>query len=65
MRKKIVEAHWRWLPSSQGQHDDLFLIQEQASGLHTTMCSGSLGFSGVSILDKSVEPPPKGLGLQV
>jgi hypothetical protein len=27
------------------------------------MCSGSLGFSGV--LDKSVEPLSKGLGLQV
>jgi hypothetical protein len=45
--------------------DGLFLLQEQASGLHTTTCSGSLGFSGVGVLDKSVEPLPKGLGLRV
>jgi hypothetical protein len=43
----------------------MFLLQEQAGGLHTTMCSGSLGFSGVDILDKSVKQLPKGLGLQV
>jgi hypothetical protein len=28
-------------------------------------CSGSLGFSGVSVLDKSVKPLLKGLGLRV
>jgi hypothetical protein len=43
----------------------LFLLQEQAGRLHTMMCSGNLGFSGVSILDKSVKPLPKGLCLRV
>jgi hypothetical protein len=33
--------------------------------LHMTTCSDSLGFSNVGVLDKSVEPLPKGLGLQV
>jgi hypothetical protein len=28
-------------------------------------CSGSLGFSGVDVLDKSVEPLSKGLGLRI
>jgi hypothetical protein len=43
----------------------LFLLQEQAGGLHTMTCSGSLGFNGLSVLDKSIEPLLKGLGLQV
>jgi hypothetical protein len=33
--------------------------------LHTTISSGSLGFSSVGILDNSVEPLPKGLSLWV
>jgi hypothetical protein len=43
----------------------LFLLHEQAGGLHTMTCSGSLGFSGVGVLDKSVEPLPMGLDLWV
>jgi hypothetical protein len=38
----------------------MFLLLEQAGGLHMTTCSGSLGFSSVGVLDKSVEPLPKG-----
>jgi hypothetical protein len=37
----------------------------QVGDLHMTTCSGSLGFSSVDILDKSVEPLPKGLSLWV
>jgi hypothetical protein len=43
----------------------MFLLQEQADGLHMMTCSGSLGFSGVGVLDKSVGPLSKGLGLWV
>jgi hypothetical protein len=43
----------------------MFLLQEQVGGLHMTTCSGSLGFSGVGVLDKSVKPLPNSLGLLV
>jgi hypothetical protein len=44
-----------YLPLEVGSNI-LFLLQEQAGDLHTMMCSG--------ILDKCVEPLPKGLSLR-
>jgi hypothetical protein len=65
MKKKTVAAlGGGYLPLEVGG-GGLFLLQEQAGGLHTTTCSSSLGFSGVGVLDKSVEPLPKGLSLRV